>query len=135
MTRSEAYDRHPGHVLAFDAEPVRARVRVAGEVVAETRRALRLREGSYPPVLYFPREDIRMDRLERVDHRTHCPFKGDATYFDYRGTTPETRSPRAPTARIEHVAWSYEQPFDQMQALEGHLAFYADRAAIEEAES
>ena len=57
------------------------RVTLGGELIAESRGALVMKEGSYPPVYYFPRGDVKMDRLVRSSHRTHCPFKGDASYF------------------------------------------------------
>lgn len=128
MARSEAYDRYPEHVLAFDEAPARLRVRCGDVLIAKTERGLRLREGSYPPVVYVPREDVRMDRLGRSSHVTHCPFKGDAHYFDFTGGDDSTDG--APS--VVRVAWSYEDPFDQMEAIRGHLAFYADRVDVEE---
>ncbi len=122
MTRSTAYDDHPQHTLALDDASAAVRVRVGATVIAETRRGLTLREGAYPPVVYVPREDCAMDQLASVDHSTHCPFKGDASYFDFAGEGLD---------RVEHVAWSYEDPFDQMEALRDHLAFYADRVIME----
>lgn len=121
MTRSEAYDKHPQHTLAFDDAPAAVRVRVGGVVVAETKRGLLLREGKYPPTVYVPRADVEMSLLSRVTHSTHCPFKGDASYYDFTGDGPV----------VERLAWSYEDPFDQMEAIRDHLSFYTDRAEIE----
>lgn len=125
MAASNAYAKHPQHRIVIDDEPVALRVSVGGEILAETRRGLNLREATYPAVVYVPREDVRMERLVRAQDSTHCPFKGDASYF----------KPRASGARrvesVEPVAWSYETPFDQMQAIRGHIAFYADRVEIE----
>jgi len=129
MSRSEAYDRHPEHVLVFDEARVRASVRIGNDVIATTDHGLNLREGKYPAVVYFPREDVRMDLLAGSDHQTHCPFKGDASYFDYRGADQELAE--SDGSGVEHVAWSYEDPFDQMLAIKGHLAFYSDRVRIE----
>ena len=127
MTRSTAYDRFPEHRIEIDAERVgvRVRVRLDGTLLAQTSRGLSLREGTYAPVVYVPREDVRMDRLARSDHSTHCPFKGDASYFDFA----------AGEASVEQVAWSYEDPFDQMIAIRDHLAFYPDRVEIEPVDS
>ncbi len=96
--------------------PAGARVRVIlkGEAIADSRDALALKEGSYPVVYYIPRKDVRMDRLERTAHSTHCPFKGDASYFSLKGGA-------------ENAVWSYEQPYDEMAAIKGHLAFYPDK--------
>jgi len=118
---STAFERFPDHRIAIDDARAGVRVTRNGTILAETRRGLVLREGRYPAVVYVPREDVRMDRLVRSDHATHCPFKGDASYFDFGEGD----------ARIAQVAWSYEDPFDQMSAIRDHLAFYADRVEIE----
>jgi uncharacterized protein (DUF427 family) len=123
MAQSEAYERHPQHTLEFDAERVALRILIGDEQIVDTRSGLQLKEGRYPVVVYVPREDVAMDRLARSEHSTHCPFKGDASYFDYVGA-PGQES-------IEQIGWSYEDPFDQMLELKGHLAFYADRVTIE----
>lgn len=127
MVESTAYAKHPQHKIEIDAESVKFRVTLDGEVLAETRRGLNLREASYPAVVYIPREDVRMERLTPIDHSTHsthCPFKGDASYFCARkdSATASTRP---------KIAWSYETPFEQMEAIRGHLAFYADRVTLE----
>jgi uncharacterized protein (DUF427 family) len=99
-------------------------VRAAHILIADTLRALVLKEGGYPPVLYIPRADIDMTRLEPSAIRSHCPRKGQASYFSlaqggYRST---------------HIGWSYEQPHDAVAAIAGHIAFHPDRfIAIEEA--
>ena len=92
----------------------RVQVTLNGEVLADSRNAIEMREGAYAPVHYLPREDVRMARLERSDHATHCPFKGDATHYSLAGGPQD-------------VAWSYERPYDEMQDIRGHLAFYAKR--------
>ncbi|WP_224815303.1 DUF427 domain-containing protein [Hasllibacter sp. MH4015] len=96
-------------------------VRASGAVLGESTNALELAEGSYPPVIYFPRDDIAMSFLERTDSTTRCPHKGTATYFTVSG----------PDGDIVDAAWSYEEPFDQVSEIAGHLAFYADRVAVE----
>ena len=103
----------------IDVEPCAARVRVefGGEVVAESRRTLLLHEASYPPVHYFPRDDVRMDLLVRTGHTTHCPYKGDATYW----------SLEAGGRTAENAVWSYEDPIPGMGGIAGYLAFYRDR--------
>lgn len=126
MPRSEAYDQFPQHALFLDPARVRARVRVGDDVIAESEAGLQLHDSKYPVVIYFPRVDVLMDRLTPSAHSTHCPFKGDANYFDYSGAASSN-------ARdvIQQIAWSYEDPFDQMIDLKGHLAFYLDRAHLE----
>ena len=95
---------------------VRVCVTFNGEVVADSREAMRLEEGDYPPVYYVPRKDVKMERLIRTSHTTHCPHKGDATYYSLSNGR---------TAR--NAVWSYEQPLSQAQAIKEHLAFYPDK--------
>lgn len=98
-------------------------VRSGGAVLGESGRALELVEKGYPPVIYFPREDIAMAFLDRTDHSTHCPYKGDASYF-----TIVTKS-----ARLENAVWSYENPKPQVDAIKDHLAFQpGDDIAVEQ---
>ncbi|TCI00583.1 DUF427 domain-containing protein [Roseococcus sp. SYP-B2431] len=90
---------------------------VAGQRIAESERALLLREAAYPPAIYIPREDARMDLLARSDHGSHCPYKGDAAYF----------SIPAGGARSINAIWTYEAPHAAVGAIRDHLAFYPDR--------
>jgi uncharacterized protein (DUF427 family) len=123
VARSNAFANFPDHRIEIDDSPIHARVTRDGRVLAETTAGLNMREGKYPAVVYFPREDVFMQHLERTEHSTHCPFKGDASYFDVGASEGgET---------IREVAWSYETPFDQMKAIRDHLAFYVDRVEIE----
>lgn len=124
MTLSTAYEKHPQHRIEIDDEQVALRVTLNGEVLAETTRGLKLREGKYPAVVYVPRNDVNLERLIASDLTTHCPFKGDASYFDYLGNDQNVGA-------VQQVAWSYETPFDQMAAIRGHLAFYSNLVTIE----
>jgi len=103
----------------IETKPAKERVRVTfkGEVIADTRDAIRMEEGSYPAVFYFPRKDVKMERLIRSSHRTHCPFKGDAAYFSL------VNGP-------ENAVWSYEQPYDEMSVIKERLAFYSDKVDV-----
>ena len=93
--------------------PLGRRVRVVcgGEVLADTLAAIELKEGGHSPVLYLPRADANMARLERTAHRTYCPYKGEASYFSIAGGAP-------------NAAWSYEQPYDEMLEIRDMIAFY-----------
>jgi uncharacterized protein (DUF427 family) len=94
----------------------RVRVMFNGELIAESGEALVLEEGKYQPVYYVPRKDVKMERLIRTSHTSHCPHKGDATYYSVSN------------GRTAHNAvWSYEQPIEQVQAIKDHLAFYPDK--------
>jgi uncharacterized protein (DUF427 family) len=107
----------PDHPISIEPHAGRAVVKVAGQVVADSGRALLLREAAYPPVLYFPREDVRMDLLQRSRHTTHCPYKGDAAYY----------SIPAGGAKSADAVWSYEAPHEAVAEIRDHLAFYPDR--------
>jgi uncharacterized protein (DUF427 family) len=112
----------PDHPITIARNPQRVRVRFNGRVIADTTRALTLKEAHYPPVQYIPREDADMAAFSATKHRTRCPYKGDASYF--------TLSADGRTS--ENAVWSYEQPFPAVQEIAGHLAFYPDRVdAIE----
>jgi len=107
----------PDHPISIQPTLDRVVVKFAGEVIADSTRALTLREASYPPVQYIPRADVRMDHLARTQHHTHCPYKGDAAYF----------SVKAGGRTSENAVWTYEQPFDAVGEIVEHVAFYPDR--------
>ena len=80
-----------------------------------------LLEGEYPPVIYFPKEDIGMAFLEASDTTSHCPFKGDASYHSI-----QTKS-----SLIKDAGWSYEAPKPSVEAIKGHMAFYPQKVTVE----
>ncbi len=113
----------PDHPITLERSPDHVVVTVAGRVVADTRDALTLREASYPPVQYIPRQDVDMTLLERTDHATYCPYKGDCAYY----------SIPAGGARAANAVWTYEAPYAAVAAIKDYLAFYPDRVdAVEE---
>jgi uncharacterized protein (DUF427 family) len=90
--------------------------------VAESKRALRLEEKGYPPVYYLPRSDTDMSLLERTEHYTYCPYKGDCTYYNIP----------AGGAKSENAVWTYERPHEAVADIQQYLAFYPSRVdAIE----
>ena len=97
-------------------------VRAGGAVLGESSNAIELSEGSYDPVIYFPRADIAMAFLEPSDKTSHCPHKGDASYYGIA----------AKSGLIENAAWSYENPLEAVNEIAGHLAFYADKVTVEQ---
>lgn len=97
-------------------------VRAGGAVLGESANALELSEGDYPAVIYFPRSDIAMEFLDTSEKSTHCPHKGDASYFSI--VTKSTV--------LQDAAWSYETPKEGVAAIKDHLAFYAsDTVTVE----
>ena len=116
------FRKRPDHEIRIEPAGARIRVTFAGRVVAESRRALLLHESGYPPVYYLPEADLDLASTRESRRRTHCPFKGDASY----------RSLVVGGRVAEDALWSYPEPFDECAALAGHVAFYADRVdAIE----
>src|SRR5438067_1714472 len=96
----------------------RVRVMFNGKTVADSVATMLVLETGHMPVYYFPHEDVRMELLDRSTHRTHCPLKGDATYWTV-GVGHRAR---------ENAAWSYEHPIEQVAEIGGRLAFYWDKA-------
>jgi len=104
----------PAHRLFFDSFPRRVRAVFAGEIVLDTRRGKLLHETGLLPQLYVPREDVRFDRLEQTNHTTHCPFKGDASYWSvYVGDRG-----------AQNAVWGYPQPLEGASWLREYVAFY-----------
>jgi uncharacterized protein (DUF427 family) len=110
----------PDHPITIEPGPARVVVSVAGRVIADTRAALTLREASYPPVPYVPRQDVDMSLLRRTDHTTYCPYKGDCAYY----------SIPIGGDRTENAVWTYEQPYAAVAAIKDHVAFYPDRVEV-----
>jgi uncharacterized protein (DUF427 family) len=106
-----------GHRIGITRNSHRVRVIHQGVTMADTQAALTLAETGLPEVFYFPRGDVNMARLERSDHTSHCPFKGDASYFHLR----------TEDGLVENAVWCYENPFDGVQQIKGYLAFYVSR--------
>lgn len=113
----------PDHPIAIAPNGKRVRVVFAGKVIADTQRALTLRESTYPPMQYIPRDDVDMSALAPTDHHTHCPYKGDASYF----------SILADGRNAENAVWSYQQPYPAVKEIGSYLCFYPSKVdAIEE---
>ena len=107
----------PDHPITIEHNPARITVSVGERVVADTRDALTLREASYPPVQYIPRKDVDMSLLERTQHNTYCPYKGDASYY----------SIPSGGAKSKNAVWTYEAAFPAVAAINEYVAFYPDR--------
>ena len=107
----------PDHPITITSDSKRVAVTVAGQTIADTQNALVLREASYPPVFYIPRKDVDMSQLQRTNHSTYCPYKGDCSYY----------SIPIGGARSVNAVWSYESPYPSVAAIKEHVAFYPDR--------
>ncbi|TDD28631.1 DUF427 domain-containing protein [Kribbella turkmenica] len=111
----------PDHPITVAKNPDRVVVRAGDQVIADTRDALSLQEASYPAVQYIPRADVDLTLLERTDHHTYCPYKGDASYYSVLPAGPPG----------VNAVWTYEQPYDAVADIREHVAFYPDKVSIE----
>ncbi|HEX4382727.1 MAG TPA: DUF427 domain-containing protein [Myxococcales bacterium] len=113
----------PDHPITIQPNPKRIVVSVGGKVIADTKSALTLKEASYPGVQYIPRRDVNMSLLEKTQHGTYCPYKGDCSYY----------SIPSGGARSNNAVWSYEKPYPSVSQIQEYVAFYPDRVdSIEE---
>lgn len=117
MAERQAKVPGPDHPITIERNTTRVVVSVAGQVVADTRKALLLREAAYPPVMYIPREDVQMRLLQRTDHSSYCPYKGSASYY----------SIPVGGDRAANAVWSYEAPYEAVREIGRYLAFYPER--------
>jgi uncharacterized protein (DUF427 family) len=117
MTAKPIKTPGPDHPISVERNPSRVVVTLAGRVIADTIHALTLCEAGHRPVHYIPREDVDMAAIERTQHSTYCPYKGDASYY----------SISAGGARSVNAIWTYEEPYEAVAAIRDHLAFYPDR--------
>ena len=121
MNPSPGHRDHPEHSVAETRVAHRVSARIDGQVVAESDDVIRVDETGAPPRFYFPRESVKVDRLTPSDTRTHCPFKGDASYYSVTTSAGDT---------VDDVIWTYEQPYPAVAAIAGHVAFYPNKAEI-----
>ncbi len=105
------------HPITVEPSASRIVVTVAGRVVADSADALVLREASYPAAHYLPRKDVDFSLLERSDHTTYCPYKGECAYYGIPSGGE----------RSANAVWTYEAPYDAVAAIKDFVAFYPDR--------
>jgi uncharacterized protein (DUF427 family) len=117
MSKSPGHQKWPDHQVR--EEPLRQpmEVEVEGVVVASSADVIKIVEDKSPVRYYFPRTDVRTDKLKRSQTTTECPFKGTASYY----------SLNVGERQLDDAIWSYEDPYDEHQALKGRMAFYDDR--------
>jgi len=115
--QSPGHREHPGHQVRERRVPGKLRAQLGDDVLAESTRVIEVDEDGNPPRYYFPREDVRMDRMSASDTRTYCPFKGEASYF-----TMEFMDGRMPDA-----AWTLRQPYDEHADLKDRIAFLDEK--------
>ncbi len=121
MTERPVLEPTTEHPITISPTRGRVRVRVNGEIVADTDAALGLKESTLPVVQYIPFSDVVQDLLTRTDSSTYCPYKGEASYYSVTTAAGDT---------VDDVIWTYEQPYNAVAAIAGHVAFYPDKAEI-----
>lgn len=117
MSRSPGHREHPEHKVVERHLQERIRASVGSGLLAESSDVIKVEEDRSPDRYYFPRADVRMDRLEPSATTTKCPFKGTARYFHVN----------VDGRKLEDAVWSYEEPYDEHEELKGRLAFYDDK--------
>ncbi len=110
------YTLDPAHTITLESHDGKATVSWNGNVIAESNNAVKLFERKHDAVFYFPQQDVRTELMERTDHATHCPYKGDASYW----TLKEGDSV------AENSVWAYESPIDAVAGIKNMMAFYLD---------
>jgi uncharacterized protein (DUF427 family) len=109
--------RDPNHTVAVEPGSQQVRVTLNGETIADSRRIKVLHEAGHRPTFYFPQEDVSMNLLTPTDHHTHCPYKGEASYWTIE----------AGDRVSENAVWGYLDPYPEQESITGYLAFYANR--------
>jgi len=110
----------PDHPITIHPGTSHVTVMSGSTLIAETDRALELREANYPPVLYVPFADVDQQRLRANNQHTYCPYKGEASYYDILPGEGD----------LAGAVWYYPDPYDAVEAIRGRVAFYADRVTI-----
>lgn len=118
--RESLYHKYPDYRVDTEPNPQRIRARIGETLIADSEHTLIVRETNLEPVVYFPRADVELELAEKTDHQSFCPFKGEASYWSFRSDGSVE----------ENVAWSYEDPFDEVAPLGGYIAFYPGRVEI-----
>jgi uncharacterized protein (DUF427 family) len=125
MTTQEPRIPGPDHPVTIETTGVRVVAFVGTHVIADTNRALTMREANYPPVYYIPLEDADQTLLVASVTQTFCPYKGDASYYSIA-----LKDGRGTERLLTDAVWSYREPYDSVASIAGHIAFYTDRVEV-----
>ncbi|MEZ0114430.1 uncharacterized protein (DUF427 family) [Catenulispora sp. EB89] len=120
MTTPEPKIPGPDHPITIEPTGARVVARVDTHVLADTTKALTLREANYPPVHYIPLADVDQSLLTDSTTKTYCPYKGEASYYTVA----------LPDGPLTDAIWTYRAPYDAVAPIAGHVAFYPDRVDV-----
>jgi len=115
-SRRKVLQRIPDYAVAISSYEGTVTVKAGNTVIAETKAALLIQETRHDDVYYLPREDVDLTFLASTNQSTYCPFKGHASYWSYTGNSD-----------LENFVWSYAEPYEQVEALTGHMSFYTNK--------
>jgi uncharacterized protein (DUF427 family) len=125
MTAPEPKIPGPDHPITIEDTGVRVVARIGARVIADTGRALTLREAGYPPVQYIPLDDVDQTLLTASAIQTYCPYKGDASYYSI--VLPDSQGAGG---QLTDAVWTYREPYDSVASIAGHIAFYTDHVEV-----
>ena len=123
LGQSPGFESHPQHRVEICGAHTRWQASLGNVLLADSGDALVLQESNYAPVVYFPRADVRLDRLVETETKTTCPFKGEASYFRIDAVDEG-----------DDVAWTYPATYNEVSPIAGYIAFYANRVSVTETE-
>ena len=115
--RESWYGSRPDHKIHVSLSIKKIAAVFQGKTIADSDRVIVLQETNHEPVYYFPRDGVQMGYLERTDHQSYCPFKGEASYWTIN----------VGGRRLENAVWSYEDPLLEVSGIKDYLAFYWDK--------
>jgi uncharacterized protein (DUF427 family) len=131
MTTRQPKIPGPEHPITIEDTGARVVARTGAHVIADTSRALTLREAGYPPVHYIPLDDVDQALLAASATQTYCPYKGDASYYSIvLPDGQDTQDTQDTEPQLTDAAWSYREPYDSVASIAGHIAFYTDRVDV-----
>ncbi len=115
-SNNSGWNKHPDYQIEIKRVNKHIFIQVNGEKIVDSSRVLLLCEQNHEPVYYFPREDVKMEYLQKIAKHTTCPFKGAACHWALKFKNTQ----------ISIAAWSYEQPYKHVINIKNHIAFYPE---------
>lgn len=115
------FEQHPNYQVDITQTSDHVRILLDDQVIADSRRPLKVTETKHHPVWYLPLADVDAGRIDATDHSTYCPFKGHASYW----------SVTAAGQSLENSLWAYQDPYQECEPLKDHVGFYMDRFVLE----